>query len=158
MGSVPRWYTFRSHYWYSIPCPSTPGSRRSKTSPCSSISVSNSGPDIRRNGSAGSCRCFASGRPRTRAFPVASDERGISLPSKYAFRARFTHFSLSLTLPSGRKYITRLVKLRDSSVGVGIRSVTEKGNSKHLPLLIHQRHVRVLTMMVNSDIIHLCTS
>lgn len=24
MGSVPRWYTFRSHYWYIIPCPSTP--------------------------------------------------------------------------------------------------------------------------------------
>ena len=23
MGSVPRWYTFRSHYWYIIPCPST---------------------------------------------------------------------------------------------------------------------------------------
>jgi len=22
MGSVPRWYTFRSHYWYIIPCPS----------------------------------------------------------------------------------------------------------------------------------------
>jgi hypothetical protein len=46
--------------------------------------------DIRRNGSAGSCRCFASGLPwawrswisprfllcvRTRAFPIASDER-----------------------------------------------------------------------------------
>ena len=56
-------------------------------------------------------------------------ERGIFLPSKYAFRARFTHFSLSLTLPSGRKYITRLVKLRDSSVGVGISGVTEKGNT-----------------------------
>jgi len=25
MGSVPRWYTFRSHYWYIIPCPSTLG-------------------------------------------------------------------------------------------------------------------------------------
>jgi len=23
MGSVPRWYTFRSHYWYIIPCSST---------------------------------------------------------------------------------------------------------------------------------------
>jgi len=30
--------------------------------------------------------------------------------------------------------------------------------SKHLTFLIHQRHVRVLTMMVNSDIIHPCTS
>ena len=40
-------------------------------------SGTNSGPDIRRNGSAGSCRCFASGWPwawrcvRTRPFPFS---------------------------------------------------------------------------------------
>jgi hypothetical protein len=50
-------------------------------------------------------------------------------PSKYAFRVRFSHFSLSLTSPSGRKYITHVVKLGDSSVGAGIRGVAEKGNT-----------------------------
>jgi len=50
-------------------------------------------------------------------------------PSEYAFRARFSHFSVSLTSPSGRKYITHVVKLGDSSVGAGIRRVAEKGNT-----------------------------
>ena len=49
--------------------------------------------------------------------------------SEYAFRARFSHFSLSLTSPSGRKYITGVVKLGISSVGAGIRGVAEKGNT-----------------------------
>jgi hypothetical protein len=49
--------------------------------------------------------------------------------TEYAFRVRFSHFSLSLTSPSGRKYITNVVKLGDSSVGAGIRGVTEKGNT-----------------------------
>jgi len=49
--------------------------------------------------------------------------------SEYAFRARFSHFSVSLTSPSGRKYITHVVKLGDSSVGAGIRGVTEKRNT-----------------------------
>jgi hypothetical protein len=34
-----------------------------------------------------------------------------------------------LTSPSGLKYITNVVKKGDSSVGAGIRRVTEKGNS-----------------------------
>ena len=34
-----------------------------------------------------------------------------------------------LTSPSGRKYITHAVKLGDSSVGAGMRGVTEKGNT-----------------------------
>jgi hypothetical protein len=53
-------------------------------------------------------------------------------PSKYAFRARFSHFSVSLTSPSGRKYITHAVKQGDSSVGAGIcriRRVPGKANS-----------------------------
>jgi hypothetical protein len=50
-------------------------------------------------------------------------------PSEYAFRARFSHFSVSLTSPSGRKYITGVVKLGISSVGAGIRGVAEKGNT-----------------------------
>jgi len=56
--------------------------------------------------------------------------------SKYAFRARLSHFSVSLTSPSGRKYITHVVKLGDSSVGAGIRRVPEKGNTylSHTPL------------------------
>jgi hypothetical protein len=41
-------------------------------------------------------------------------ERGIFLPYPYAFRARFSHFSLSLTSPSGREYITNVVKRGDS--------------------------------------------
>jgi len=41
-------------------------------------------------------------------------------------RARFSHFSLSLTSPSGRNLITNVVKLGDSSVGAGIRRVAEK--------------------------------
>jgi acetylornithine deacetylase/succinyl-diaminopimelate desuccinylase-like protein len=49
--------------------------------------------------------------------------------SEYAFRARFSYFSVSLTSPSGRKYIIHVVKLGDSSVGAGIRGVTEKGNT-----------------------------
>jgi len=36
---------------------------------------------------------------------------------------------VSLTSPSGRKYITNVVKLGDSPVGAGIRGVTEKGNT-----------------------------
>jgi len=42
-----------------------------------------------------------------------------------------------------------------------VRLGTKVGNparSEHLAFLIHQRHVGVLTMMVNADIIHLCTS
>jgi hypothetical protein len=50
-------------------------------------------------------------------------------PSEYAFLARLSHFSVSLTSPSGRKYITGVVKLGDSSVGAGIRRVAEKGNT-----------------------------
>jgi len=50
-------------------------------------------------------------------------------PSEYAFLARLSHFSVSLTSPSGRKYITHVVKQGDSSVGAGIRGVTEKGNT-----------------------------
>jgi len=38
-----------------------------------------------------------------------------------------------LTSPSGRKYITGVVKLGTSSVGAGIRGVTGKGNT--YPLL-----------------------
>jgi hypothetical protein len=49
--------------------------------------------------------------------------------SEYAFLARLSHFSVSLTSPSGRKYITGVVKLGDSSVGAGIRRVAEKGNT-----------------------------
>jgi hypothetical protein len=54
---------------------------------------------------------------------------GGSLSSKYAFRARFSHFSVSLTSPSGLKYITNVVKLGDSSGGAEIRRVTESGFS-----------------------------
>ena len=36
---------------------------------------------------------------------------------------------MSLTSPSGRKYIISVVKLRESSVGAEIRGVTEKGNA-----------------------------
>jgi hypothetical protein len=36
--------------------------------------------------------------------------------------------------------------------------VANPPGSDRLPLLIHQRHVRVLTMMVNPDIIQPCTS
>jgi hypothetical protein len=64
-----------------------------------------------------------------RWMAMVEEKWGIFLPSKYAFRARFSHFSLSLTSPSGRKYITHVVKQEDSSVGAGIRGVTEKGNS-----------------------------
>jgi len=49
--------------------------------------------------------------------------------SEYAFLARLSHFSVSLTSPSGRKYITHVVKQGDSSVGAGIRHVAEKGNT-----------------------------
>jgi len=56
--------------------------------------------------------------------PVRED-----FPFPYAFRAQFSYFSLSLTSPSGRKYITNVVKLGDSSVGAGIRRVAEKGNT-----------------------------
>jgi hypothetical protein len=56
--------------------------------------------------------------------PVRED-----FPSEYAFRARFSHFSVSLTSPSGRKYITHVVKQGDSSVGAGIRPAAEKANS-----------------------------
>jgi hypothetical protein len=54
------------------------------------------------------------------------------IPSEYAFRARWSHFSVSLTSPSGRKYIAGVVKLGDSSVGAGIcriRRVPGKANS-----------------------------
>jgi len=34
-----------------------------------------------------------------------------------------------LTSPSGRKYITNVVKQGDSSVGAGIRHVAKKGNT-----------------------------
>jgi len=57
--------------------------------------------------------------------------------SEYAFRARFSHFSVSLTSPSGRKYITGVVKLGISSVGAGIRGVAEKANiylEKQIPI------------------------
>jgi len=53
--------------------------------------------------------------------------------SEYAFRARFSHFSVSLTSPSGRKYITNVVTLGTSSVGAGIRGVTKKGNTYLYP-------------------------
>jgi len=49
--------------------------------------------------------------------------------SEYAFLARWLHFSVSLTSPSGRKYITGVVKQGNSSVGAGIRGVTKKGNT-----------------------------
>jgi hypothetical protein len=49
--------------------------------------------------------------------------------SQYAFRDRFSYFSLPLTLPSGRKYIPGVVKLRESSVGAGICGILEKANS-----------------------------
>ena len=45
------------------------------------------------------------------------------------FHFALTHFSMSLTSPSGRKYITHVVKLGDSSVGAGIRRIAEKGNT-----------------------------
>ena len=57
--------------------------------------------------------------------------------SEYAFRARFSHFSVSLTSPSGRKYITHVVKQGDSSVGAGIRRVAEKGNTYPYMLIIN---------------------
>jgi hypothetical protein len=41
-------------------------------------------------------------------------------------RARFSRL---WTSPSGRKPITNVVKLGDSSVGAGIRRVAEKGNT-----------------------------
>jgi len=44
-------------------------------------------------------------------------------------QAAWTHFSLSLTSPSGLKYITNVVQQGDSSGGAGIRRVTEKGNT-----------------------------
>ena len=53
--------------------------------------------------------------------PVRED-----FPSEYAFRARFSHFSVSLTSPSGRKYITGVVKLGISSVGAGIQLTRKK--------------------------------
>ena len=49
--------------------------------------------------------------------------------SEYAFLARLSHFSVSLTSPSGRKYIANVVKLGDSPVGAGIRPAAEKANS-----------------------------
>ena len=64
---------------------------------------------------------------RRRELNPHSCRQGLDFKSKYAYRARFSHFSLSLTSPSGRKYITNVVKLGDSSVGAGIRRVTEKG-------------------------------
>ena len=45
------------------------------------------------------------------------------------FGPDFSHFSLSLALPSGRKYVANVVKLGDSSVGAGIRRVPGKANS-----------------------------
>jgi hypothetical protein len=62
--------------------------------------------------------------------PVRED-----FPSKYAFRARFSHLLLSLTSPSGRKYIAHVVKLGDSSVGAGIRGVTESRKKEVLILV-----------------------
>jgi hypothetical protein len=44
---------------------------------------------------------------------------------------------VSLTSPSGRKYITGVVKLGISSVGAGIRGVAEKANiylEKQIPI------------------------
>jgi hypothetical protein len=61
------------------------------------------------------------------------DTCGSPRSSPGRFRARFSHFLLSLTSPNGRKYITHVVKLGDSSVGAGIRGVTEKGNSARWP-------------------------
>ena len=51
------------------------------------------------------------------------------------FHFALTHFSLSLTSPSGRKYIAHVVRLGDSSVGAGIRRVTEKGNLSFILIL-----------------------
>jgi hypothetical protein len=41
----------------------------------------------------------------------------------------FSYISLELRSPSGRKYITGVVKWGDSSVGAGIRHAVEKANS-----------------------------
>jgi len=65
---------------------------------------------------------------REREFIIFQPVRE-GFPSKYAFRARFSHFSVSLTSPSGRKYITEVVKLGTSSVGAGIYGVAGKANS-----------------------------
>jgi len=45
------------------------------------------------------------------------------------FGLDFSHFSLSLTLPSGREYIPGVVKRGDSSAGAGTRGVSGKANS-----------------------------
>ena len=50
-------------------------------------------------------------------------------PSKYAVRYRFSHFSVSLTSSSGRKYIAHMVKQGDTSAGAEIRGVSGKANS-----------------------------
>jgi len=49
--------------------------------------------------------------------------------SHLRFGRPFSHISLQLTSPSGRKHITHVVKLGDSSVGAGIRPAAEKANS-----------------------------
>ena len=60
--------------------------------------------------------------------PVRED-----FPSPYAFRAQFSHFSLSLTSPSGRKYITNVVKLGD--IGRS-RNSSRRGKRKYLSFAI----------------------
>jgi hypothetical protein len=47
------------------------------------------------------------------------------------FGRPFSHISLELTVPSGRKYIAGVVKRGDSSAGAGIRGVPEKAISYH---------------------------
>jgi len=72
-------------------------------------------------------------------------------PSEYAFQARFSHFSVSLTSPSGRKYITHVVKLGDSSVGAGIRGVMEKR-------LIMKKQASIIRILVFISFLASCTS
>ena len=84
------------------------------------------GPDEGRRLHHGGFRC-GSDNGASEAFIFQPVREGFS--SEYAFRARFSHFSVSLTSPSGRKYIIHVVKLGDSSVGAGVRGVTEKGNT-----------------------------
>jgi hypothetical protein len=65
---------------------------------------------------------------RARESIIFQPERE-GFPSKYAFRARLSHFLVSLTSPSGRKYITHVIKLGTSSVGAGICCGMGKANS-----------------------------
>jgi len=44
-------------------------------------------------------------------------------------RDRFSNYSLELTVPTGREYISGVVKRRDPSAGAGIRGVSGKANS-----------------------------